>query len=212
MALPIRVQSASNTALLATVTATLGSTPIQGNILIAAVTSDVGVGSVAMAGWTSVGSIAVGLAGGLVIFYKIAGAAESTSVTSTATLATFMDIHVYEYSSIDVATPLSITATAADSGLGVTSRSSGTTAVVTNGSSLIFAAIAQSLTNGAGASWTNGMAAGITTTHLITADQVNFSNAAQETTASWNTSQRAAGIVATFFQIQGNGYYRGGGR
>lgn len=211
-AAPIRIQSSSNTSVLTTVTATYGQTPIQNNLLIAATTSTVGAGSTTITGWSTATSIALGVAGSLVLFYKVAGAAESTSVVANATLATFMDLHVYEYSNIDTISPLGVVASTADSAAGVTSRSSGTTAVSANGISLIFVAVAQVLTNGGGTSWTNSISTGITTTHLITGDLVSFTNAAQESTASWVTSQRAAGIIATFFQTQGNVYYKGGGR
>lgn len=210
MALPVRVQSNSNTSVLTSVTATFSSTPISGNLMVPAVTSDVGAGSVAIAGWTAIGNKAVGLAGSLDLFYKFAGVAENPAIQSTATLATFMDLHIYEYSGIDPV--MGVNSSTADSGLGVTTLSSGTTTLVTNASSLTFVAVAQALTNGAGSSWTNGYSTGITTTHLITADLINFTNAAQESTASWITSQRAAGLITTFMPLRGNTYYQGGGR
>lgn len=209
MPVPVRIQSASNTSVLASVTATYGATPTQNNLLLAAVSSNVGVASTAIAGWSTAVSAAVGIAGGLVLFYKIAGAAESTTVTSTATLATLMDIHIYEYSNID-GSPLGVTASTADSGLGVTARASGTTTVTANGSSLIFAAVATALGNGGLVSWSNSFNTGITTTDLMTADSIAFVNAAQTTTATWISSQRAAGIMATFLQTQGITGFRGG--
>lgn len=212
MAAPLRIQSVSNTSLLTSVSGTLSSNPVQGNLLVAAVTSDVGVTSMSVTGFTSAGSVAVGLAGGLEIFYKVAGISESGTVTGSATLATFLDMHVYEYSGIDKTTPIGSFVSIADSGAGVTSRSSGTTAIATNAPALTFSAVAQTLTNGAGVSWTNGMNTGITTTHLITADLPVFTSEVQSTVASWNTSQRAAGCILTLLPIQGNTYWRGGGR
>src|SRR6266704_949007 len=127
MAAPVRIQSISNTALAISVSGTLSTNPIQGNLLIAAVTSDVGAGVTSINGFTSAGNVAIGLAGGLEIFYKTAGNSESGTITANATLATFMDLHIYEYSGIDRTTPFGTIASIADSGSGVTSRSSGTT-------------------------------------------------------------------------------------
>lgn len=206
----LRVQSVSNTSVLTSVAGTLSTTPIQGNMILAAVTADVGAGVTAISGYTSIGNVPLGLAGGLELFYKVATAAESGTITATATLATFMDLHVYEYSGLDNSAPLLTFGTVADSGSGVTSRSSGTSAIAANAPALTFVATAQALTNGAGAAWTNGMNTGITTTHLITGDLPIFTSVAQNSTASWNTSQRSAGMIALFLPQQGNRYYGGG--
>lgn len=210
MAAPVRVQSKSNTALLATISGTLDTNPIQGNFLLATVTSDVGITSTSITGWTDLGSVAVGLAGGLSLFAKIAGATESGTITAAATLATFMDIHLYEYKGIDTTNYLGSLLTVADTGSGVTSRSAGTTAIVVNAPSLTFACTAQALTNGGSPVWTNNMSSGLTTTHLLSSDLVLFSSEAQNTTASWVTSQRAAGLIATFNAVYGNSYWRSG--
>lgn len=205
-----RVQNISNTSILTSVIGTLSTNPLQGNLLVAAVTSDVGATSITVTGFTRAGSIALGLAGGLDVFYKVASDTESGTITGSATLATFVDIHIYEYSGLDNSAPLLSLISVADSGVGVTSRSGGTSAIAANAPSLTFAAVAQSLINGGGASWTNGMNSGLTTTHLTTSDLPIFTSAAQNTTASWTTSQRAAGILATFIGKQGNSYFQGG--
>jgi hypothetical protein len=209
MASPLRVQSIANTSALTSVLGTLSTTPVQGNLLVAAITADVGVTSISVSGFTEAGSIAVGLAGGLALFYKTAGINESGTVIGTATLATFLDMHVYEYSGLANSSPLQSFVTTADSGIGVTSRSGGTTVIAANAPSLTFSAIAQALTNGGGVSWTNSMNVGTTTTHLTTSDLPIFTSVAQNTTASWNTSQRAAGAVVTFLSQPGNSYMGG---
>lgn len=196
---------------MASVAATFDATPTQNNLILALVSSNVAAGSMAITGFSTATSVAVGITGGMVLFYKIAGAAESATITATGTLATLMDLHIFEYSNIN-SSPLGVTATTADSGLGVTSRLSGTTAVAANGSSLTFAGVATILTNGGLVSWSNSFNTGITTTDLMSSDLVTFSNAAQSTTATWNTSQRAAGLIATFLQTQGNVYWKGGGK
>lgn len=199
------IQKASNTSVLATVSATFTNAPEAGNLLVAAVTANVGTGSITISGWSTATSIAVGIAGGLVIFYKVSVGNETT-VTSSATLAAFMDLHIFEYAGIDNASPLDKTATTADGGVGVTSRASGTTATLTQANELGFAAVAMAGTNGGGASWTNSFVAETTTTDLITSDIIVNATTALSTTGSWNTSQRAAGAIVTFLGETGNSY------
>lgn len=200
------VQSTSNTAVLATVSATYSVTPTQDNLLIAVVTASVGVGSIALsnAGWTTGASIAVGIAGGMVVFYKVAGTGEPTTVTSTATLATFMDIQIFEYDSIDDETPLDKTSSTADAGVGVTTLSSGASGTLTQANELAFVAIAQAGSNGGLVSWSNSYNTRQTTTHLITGDLNVNSTATTSSTGTWNTSQRAAGLILTFFGETGD--------
>lgn len=197
-------QKTSNTSLLASVTATYTSTPGAGNLLVAAVTANVGVGSITITGWSTGKSIAVGIAGGLVVFYKVAGAAESTTVTASGTLATFMDLHIFEYDGIDDASPLDQSGSTADSGVGVTSRSSGTTGTTVDANELVFVAVATAGANGGGVSWTNSVTAETTTTNLMTGDKSVTAVGTFESTATWNTSQRAAGVAVTFLGETGN--------
>lgn len=201
-----QIQKASNTALLGSVTATYGQTPTQGNLLVAAVTANVGVGSIAISGWSTAKSVAVGVAGGLIVFYKVAGAGESTAVVATGTAATFMDLHIFEYSDIDNASPLDVTISGADTGAGVTSRSTGTTASTSQPNTLIFTACATAGANGGNTGWTNGLVNQITTTDLMTADEDSTIQGTGESTASWNTSQRAAAIMVTFLEETGDTY------
>lgn len=197
------LQKATATSLLTSVSAVFSSTPVAGNLMIASVTASVGVGSIAISGWSTANSIAVGLAGGLVVFYKVAGAGESTTVTATGTLATFMDIHIEEVDGIDDVSPLDKVASAADSGSGVTSRSSGTTASITQANEFVYTAVATVTDNGAGAAWTNSVTLENTTLHLITGDKSVSTVATYESTASWVNSVRAAGIAVTFLAETG---------
>lgn len=199
-------QSASNTSLLASVTATFGATPKAGNLLVAAVTASVATGSISITGWSSGNSIAVGVAGGLVIFYKVAGAAESTTVTANGTLAVFMDIHIFEYAGIDNASPIDKTATTADGGSGVTSRASGTTATTSQANELLFVAVGMDAANGNNASWSNSFNAEITTTHLITSDLSVSATGTYSSTGTWTNSARAAGAIITFLGETGDSY------
>lgn len=198
----LAIQSQSNTSVLASVAATFPASPNQDNLLIAVVIASVGVGSISLSnsGWSTGGSIAVGLAGGMVVFYKISdGTGSDQTVTANATLAAFMDIQIFEYQSVDDEVPLDKTASTADSGSGVTSRASGTTATLTQAQEIAFVAYAQAGSNGGGAALTNSFNVELTTTHLITGDISVNATTALSSTASWNTSQRAAGVILTFF-------------
>lgn len=199
-------QKASATSIIASVAATFGSTPVAGNLLIAAVTTNIGTGSTAITGFSTATSVAVGVAGGLVIFYKVS-AGNETTITATGTLATLMDLHIFEYSGIDNASPLDKVASTADGGAGVTSRASGTTATLTQANELAFAAIATAGANGGNVSWSNSYVAETTTTDLQTADLITAATTATSSTATWNTSQRAAGAIATFFGETGDNHY-----
>lgn len=205
----LAIQSNSNTSLLATVSTTFATKPTQDNLLIAVVTASVGVGSITLSntGWTSGATGAVGLAGGVVVFYKISdGTTNDNTITANATLAAFMDIQIFEYPQVDDETPFDLTATTADSGSGVTSRASGTTGTLNQANELAFVVVATAGANGGSASWTNSFNLELTTAHLITGDILTTTTTAVSSTASWATSQRAVGLILTFFGEVGDTY------
>ena len=93
---------ASNTT---TVTATFGSAPTQNNLLVAIASTRVTPTSInAPSGWsTAISQLA---APGQAIFYKIAGAVESSSVTVTVTgTNNVLGLAILEYSGIDTTSP-----------------------------------------------------------------------------------------------------------
>jgi hypothetical protein len=83
--------------------ATYGSTPVQGNLLVAVAAANSGSINTP-SGW----SVAVnrGTVQSKAIFYKIAGASEATTVTVTQTGTSHMGLHIYEYSGIEKSSPL----------------------------------------------------------------------------------------------------------
>src|ERR1035437_4260261 len=123
------VQSASQTATTTPVTATLSSTPIKGNLLVAVVVANVAGASVSISGFTSAKIQAFVATGSVEIFFKICDGTDTTSIQAVGTLATLMQIHVFEFSGFNttIASVLDLTASTADSGVTVTSRASGTT-------------------------------------------------------------------------------------
>lgn len=205
----------SATALTTPVTATLGSTPKKGNLLVACVTANVTAANVSISGWSS--AVSISLAAGVwsnQIFYKICDGTDTTSVSASGTLATVMQIHAYEFSGFNTTTGsvLDQTASAADAGLTVTSRATGTTGSTANADELVIASVGMSSTNGGGLSWTNSFITGVTTTDLATSYLIPIATGTQTTTASWSTLALSAGCIATFIASTGNSYYRGGGR
>lgn len=200
----------SNTSLLTSVAATFNQAPQAGNLLVAFVTASVGTGSIAIsnAGWSAGPTIAVGIAGGMCAFYKVAAAGGGdTTVTATATLAAFMDLHIFEWDGIDNAVPLDKSATSADAGSGVTSHNTGSTGTLTQANELAVCAVAQVTANGGGASWNSSFNTDLTTTHLISGDLSVTATTALNPTASWTNSVRAAGLIMTFYGETGDTFY-----
>lgn len=88
------------------VPATFGATPTEGNVLIAFAShnrGNVGNGeNLSIAGWTETGSQPSEAGPTGAIFYKVAGAAESSTVTAVkAGNATIMRLHIFEYDGLD---------------------------------------------------------------------------------------------------------------
>lgn len=151
------VQKAQNIANAATsITATFTSTPTQNNLLIAiAANRDANSsGPDTPAGW-SVAISEPNNAPGMIIFYKVAGAAESKSIAvSNYGTGTRLGLMAFEYSGIRTLSPLD--QTTSNSGNGTT-PSSGTTGTTTWADELLIVGVvvnANAINNGF-ASWTN---------------------------------------------------------
>lgn len=94
-----------------TITATYPSTPTAGNLLIAIATNRIGVGTppTTPGGW-SVAIDKSNLGPGILVYYKIAGAAEPTGVTvATYSMSGPLGLQLFEYSGMDASSPLDIT-------------------------------------------------------------------------------------------------------
>lgn len=104
------VQSKSATGTSGAFSVTLNSTPTQGNLLVC-VCSSAGQLTIAMSssGWTPLtnSNAGGGTSRSIRMFYKIAGAGESSTVTTTTTSSAWF-IAVAEYSGINTATPLNV--------------------------------------------------------------------------------------------------------
>lgn len=196
------VHSGQNTSATTSVAVTLGGTPTNGNLMVAAVMSNVAKTVVTMtaggATWIPVdtGINYVGSSDSLLLFYKIA-ASESATITANATAATVMQLHVFEFSG-NYASPLDTFTPIVDDGASHTSLLL-TSPGLNQNSELAFAVIAQSNTNGGTVGWTNSYAGGLTNDRLITSLLALASSSSTVTTGSWTTTRRCCGYIATFF-------------
>jgi hypothetical protein len=150
------VQTATGTAeASASVSAVFGATPTQGNLLIAIAGNDDVDTPSTPSGW----SVAINEAAnnpGQVIFYKVAGASESTTVTVSGYSSNpDLGLHLYEYRGIARTSPLD--RTASDAGTSGDPLSSGTTPTTSTRRELLIAAfvIAKDTTF---SGWTNSFA------------------------------------------------------
>lgn len=208
MAIINQVQKTSGSGATSPLTVTFGSTPIQGNLLIA-ITTQGGTGQTAdqtVAGFTAVGACAGFPGTGTTtrrvgIFYKIAGASESTSVVETAgafTTVASVDLAIFEYSGLAISSVLDQVANdGLNSGTNVTSRTSGTTAATAQADELAIAAwgTAGGVT---GPSYTNGFAAELNITRLQIASKIVSVTGTQESTQTWTTGRACGAQIATF--------------
>jgi hypothetical protein len=109
-----------------TVTATYGSTPTQGNLLIACGRGTNPFSNATLSGWTlAVQSFSTSGGSPIAIWYKIAGAAEPTAVTLLWTSSANINLSIGEYSGM-LAAPLDKTGTNPSDGITSLSKSSGT--------------------------------------------------------------------------------------
>jgi hypothetical protein len=180
------------------VTAAFVDTPTEGNLLIAFGRGPSAATNASISGWTLATSTLNTVAGWIVLFYKVAGAAESKNVTLAWTSSTDTRLIIEEWSGLS-ATPLDKVADLDNTGSTVTSKSSGTTDTTTVADELCIAAFSHGSTI-SDQSWSNsfteeyGVAAGL----MYLGSKVVSSTGAQETTLSWTTARLTGGLIATF--------------
>jgi hypothetical protein len=134
------------------ISATFASTPGAGNLLIAVAGNLAASSPSTPIGWTVAINESAN-APGQAIFYRIAGAAEPTTVTVGGYgIATRLGLHVYEYRGIAYGAPLDQTASSSGSG---TALSTGTTATTGQPEELVLAAFVIDAAASLGA-WTSG--------------------------------------------------------
>ncbi|MGH2755528.1 MAG: hypothetical protein ACRDLB_14010, partial [Actinomycetota bacterium] len=179
------------------VTATLDSTPTQGNKLIAicgatglTLAEQNGPG----AGWTKVAEGA-GPSGwpSVEMWERVAGASQSKTVTCTSTVTGTVRISTFEYSGLGDFDKSATSSTAS-----ATSQSTGTTPTTSVADELLLASIQPSGTIGTWGAWTNGFTQQTDNSQQSTAHRIVASTGAYSTTASWTTARSAVGIIGTW--------------
>jgi hypothetical protein len=118
----VQTKTATSGATATSVSATFDNPPVQGNLLIAIIATSAGITFNQPSGW----STAINEAGspGQAIFYKVAGASESATVTVTTGSGTgYRGLQIFEYENIDPATPFLDATSNNGSGTSVTTSS-----------------------------------------------------------------------------------------
>lgn len=185
--------------------ATYAAVPTPGNLLIAVVwgAEVPPILSISGSNWTMATELRVGSGTGAVaVFYKIARTAEPTTITGTATGATAVRIHIYEYRGT-ATTDVFIDASSVGEGLGatVTTRNTGTVAVSGGVSEyLLFTTLAVAGGAITVPSWDSGFSlrqedAAI---RIFDGDLVATSAGDYTANASWTTARLATGVILAF--------------
>lgn len=176
-----------------TSTATLGSTPTNGNTLIAVHFAN--ATPTTPAGWTQVRQRNFGTSRYLTAYRKNAGGSEPTGLTVTATGASLQDLHLYEYSGLATAPD--------DQGVdnasgGATSLSTGTTGTTAQADELLMAAVAGIAALNGVNSYTNSFAEQADTARMGSGDRIVSATGTFDTTIAWTTSRSVATMLVTF--------------
>lgn len=202
---PAIVQQKSAGSATTTVAATFDAPPTEGNTLVATLFARAANITSMPTGWlTAVDQPNAPDAERLRIAYKVAGAAESSTVSFGVDSTVGSQLTIYEVSGVDAGDPLDVVASTPSAGSGV-SISSGTTASAeAGGIAFVATGIRFSVTSPA---WSNGFSL---LTHNITSGatlidgfKVPTAAAAQESTLSWTTSREAIAAIAVFRSASG---------
>lgn len=203
MAGPTNVQKKSKSNAAGNVTIASGdgwATPTAGNLIVAIVVAFDDVPVVNTAGFTLQDSVT--LQSGAIRVYTKTATAGDTSINATTGISAIIQLYLYEDTHA-AGVQVDRIAKTADTGGGVTSRSSGTTAAVTAADELCHAVVGM-VNSFSGIGWTNSFATESPTLDLSRSASASRSPTGMtpgtttlETTASWTTSRRAAGLIVT---------------
>lgn len=182
------------------VTATYGSTPTQGNLMLAIGRGTTAFSNAALSGWTLIAQTfsTSASASPFALWYKIAGAAESTSVSLTWTSSANISLVIGEYSGMR-SSPLDASNSVASNGVsGLTKVSSDSPATIYP-YELCVAVIGHN--GGLGTlTWSNSFTHRITVSAavLTVATRLVYQKGIYGTTLTHTVSRLGGGIIATF--------------
>lgn len=197
----LATQDAKNTASAATITATYAATPTVGNLLIATCFSNVTTGLNTLTGWTKALDTLAGTNAGAsgTVFYKVAGASEPTATTVTATGASNMRLHIYEYTGLDTVSPF-VTSNTANSGASIVTTQTTNTVTTVDANTLLFTWCFTSATI-TGPAWDSSFTLRQTDAALIRifdGDQIVSATGTYSSNATWTTSTRTTAAIFVF--------------
>jgi hypothetical protein len=201
----VSAQDAAAAASAQTITATYPGTPTQGNLLLACCYSATGLFTLTMSstGWTVAGAALESTNGpnSLNIFYKIAGASESTTVQCAQSSGSnaVMRLQIYEYTATGWAQDGSAPSIAGSSST-ITSLASNSIAT-TSANDLLFCGISWNAATSA-RSFDNSFTALTQTTRMVTANRIVASTSTYSTTCSWSTnSTSTCHLMVAFSEV-----------
>lgn len=178
-----------------TASATYAATPTQGNLLVATAFSNSASDALAISGFTKAASHQRGTSQTIALFYKLAGAGESTTVTVTGGNTTTR-IHIYEYTGN--ANPVALDGTNQGVGTNGTSWLSPSVST-TNTSDLVFIAMASSIIiTGPSFDSSFNLRQADASIRLFDADRIVSSTGSYSSTASWTTNSVTQGVIVAF--------------
>jgi len=174
------------------------NTPTEGNLMIALCRGTQVATNASIPGWTQATSTESNDPDVefIVLFYKVAGAGESKTVTLTWTSSTVVNMIIEEWTGLS-ATPLDQIANVNAIATEAASRSSGTTPTTTVADELCIAGFA--MNNSVSAqSWSNSFTEEYDYNYLFLGSRIVSSTGTYETTLSWTTNRECGGLIATF--------------
>ncbi|HEV7467592.1 MAG TPA: hypothetical protein VGP96_14925 [Candidatus Dormibacteraeota bacterium] len=199
----VQKKAATTTADSTSLSATLTSTPIQNDLLI--VVGGAYPGTLTTpTGYTLITSPA-----GVYVWYKVAGASESSTVSVTRSVTGAMSLLVMEWSGMATVSTFDQTANSPSDNIGThTTWGTGTTPATTQASELVIAAVGlyQPAAGNSFSTWSAGYTAqadmestGSASLGAVgVASRVVAATGTQTATATWVKPSYAAGMVATF--------------
>ena len=194
-----QVQKTSATVGAASVTGTYGSTPTNGNLLIAVLGTQGSTGTpTGGSGWNLIVHENGANVRCISIWWKAAGAGEPTAHQFDLTSGTVMHLGLYEYSGMNVSSPVD-QFDKDGNGSNVTDSTVTTTAVTTTvADTLLIYGIFMNGTHGGASSWTNSFTEETETSRLAVASRIVSATGTYETDPTWVTPRQYGDAIVAF--------------
>lgn len=191
-------QDAKGAAAAASVTATYPGATTAGNLLVASLYANVGLGLESMTGWTKAKDAAINIGASVGLWYRLADGTETT-VTGAATGAGVMRIHIYEYTGN--ANPIVVDqVNGADNGGGSVTTVNSTAITTTNANDLLFAVfgVAPGAITSPSVDSSFNLRQADSTIRMFDADQIVAATGTYSTNGSWTTARTAGSLIVSF--------------